>query len=162
MVALTEISPLSAAARSYLEAGLCVLPAKLVAKYPAVLSWKQFQSQLPSAEQVEAWFDARGAEAMCIIAGAVSGNLEMLDFDCQGEVFEAWCELVEAEAPGLIARLVIEQSQSAGKHVGYTFDGPPQGSRKLAEHALTAAGPDPVCYKGKKYIPCKVGDHYEY
>ena len=61
--------------------------------------------------EVDRWF--ADAEAVCLICGAVSGNLEMLDFDLGGEAFEAWRQAVEAANPSLLARLVIEQSPPA-------------------------------------------------
>jgi len=150
------------AARSCRRSGLCVLPANLKDKRPDVPTWKAYQKRLPTDAELAGWFSPGGAEAMCIVAGAVSGHTELLDFDCQGEVFDAWCELVEAEAPGLIARLVIESSQSGGKHVGYRFTGNVPSCTKLAEKVCVAADPDSAIYKGKKYVARRVGEHYEF
>ena len=98
-----------------LRAGLCVLPARPDSKRPALASWKEFQHRLPTEDEVRAWFDSEAA--MCVVTGAVSGHLEMLDFDAGGEAFDAWAELVRDEAPGLLDRLVIERSPSGGRHV---------------------------------------------
>jgi hypothetical protein len=62
--------------------------------------------------------------AWCLVCGAVSGNLELLDFDCAGEAFAAWSELVAAHAPDLLDRLVIESSPSGGWHVFYRCEAP--------------------------------------
>jgi hypothetical protein len=55
-----------------------------------------------------------------VVCGAVSGNLEKIDFD-RGELFGLWRELVEAQAPGLVARLSVVQTprEPPGYHVGY-------------------------------------------
>ena len=82
------------AVTSYLKAGLCVLPAILDEKRPAVGSWKAYQQCLPSEAQVAQWFAT--ATACCLLTGAVSGNLEMIDFDAGGALFAAWSALVEA------------------------------------------------------------------
>jgi hypothetical protein len=66
-------------ASAYLRSGLCVLPALLVEKRPALAGWKQYQRRLPTDRQVRTWF--ADAPALCILTGAVSGNLELLDFD---------------------------------------------------------------------------------
>ena len=83
MVQLCEQPSLAVAAQSYLSAGLCVLPANLNAKKPAVISWKAYQSSKPSDDEVSQWFSDGCHKAMCIVASTVSGNVEMLDFDCQ-------------------------------------------------------------------------------
>lgn len=162
MVTLNKISEVDTAAHSYLSSGLCVLPANLTAKRPSIASWKPYQSRRPSEADACQWFSDGYYKAICIVAGAVSGNVEMIDFDCQGEAFAAWRELVEAEAPGLVDRLVIERSQSAGKHVAYRFDGPVPGSMKLAEKVCVAPDPESAIYRGKTYATRKVGECYEY
>ncbi|HAT11844.1 MAG TPA: hypothetical protein DCS97_14925 [Planctomycetes bacterium] len=92
---------LAAAARSYQAAGLCVLPARFPEKRPAIGAWKDYQTRLPTEAEVSAWF-ANPHAACCLICGAVSGNLELIDFDCAGEAFAAWSGLVNAEAPGVL------------------------------------------------------------
>ena len=105
-------------ALAYLDAGLSVLPAHLRLKYAAIKHWKPYQSQLPTRAEVEAWFGG-GTEALCIIAGNVSGHLEILDFDLAGEAFAGWCDRAREIAPALADRLVIETSPSGGRHVAY-------------------------------------------
>jgi len=75
-------------ARQYLQLGLCVLPAVRSEKRPALAGWKSFQSKLPTSQQIEHWFASR-PDAICIVAGGVSGNLEVIDFDFQADQFEA-------------------------------------------------------------------------
>ncbi len=99
----------------YLRSGLCVLPAIPAEKRPALAGWKQYQRRLPTEQQVQTWF--ADAPAMCILAGAVSGHLEMIDFDHEGELFDRWRDLVATELPALVERLVVERSQSGGRHV---------------------------------------------
>lgn len=162
MATLTDTSQVAVAAQSYLAAGLCVLPANLTAKRPAVVSWKAYQSRLAWDDEVSQWFSDGYHKAICLVTGAVSGNLEMLDFDSQAEAFGRWRELVDEEVPGLVARLVIERSQGLGMHVVYRFEGIVPGNTKLAEKLCIAPNDAPVVYKGKTYKPRKVGDHWEY
>lgn len=114
-----------------LQAGLCVLPAIRAEKRPAVPRWKEFQHTLPGEEQLAAWCSR--ADAICLVCGAVSGNLEMLDFDLGGEAFDAWWTKVEQASPGLLARLVLEQSPSGGWHAIYRCREPVCGNLKLAQ-----------------------------
>ncbi len=139
------------AALRYLRAGLCVLPAIRAQKRPAVPRWKQFQHALPSEEQLTAW--CRSANALCLVCGAVSGNLEMLDFDLGGEAFDPWYDKVRQSDPALPDRLVIEQSPSDGWHVVYRCHGPVSGNLKLAERRQIVPGPDAVAIAGKTYKP---------
>ena len=101
-------------ALKYLHAGLSVLPADLKTKCP-LMKWKTWQTQLPTEAEINSWFTAK-TDAICIVCGKVSGNLEVMDFDNQGELFPKWKEAIPAD---LLAKLVIEQSPSGGYHVAY-------------------------------------------
>ena len=117
-----------ATAMAYLAAGLSCLPATKARKHPAIGSWKNWQSRLPTEVEVRAWF-SNPHDAICVVAGAVSGNLECMDFDQHGELFAAWMEKVDTE---LLAKLVIEQTPSGGYHVFYRSEEPVEGNLKLA------------------------------
>jgi len=147
------------AAIDYLGAGLCVLPAILDEKRPALAGWKQYQRRLPTERQVRTWFadDA----PLCVLTGTVSGNLEMIDFDYEGELFDRWQELVATEMPGLVQRLVVERSQSGGRHVVYRSAEAVPGNRKLAQRTVVVEGTEPVVIAGKRHVPRRVGDRYE-
>lgn len=132
----------------YLRAGLCVLPAIRAEKRPAVARWKQFQQALPGEEQLRTW--CRRGDALCLVCGAVSGNLEMLDFDLAGQAFQAW----SAKVPQALAdRLVVEQSPSGGWHVIYRCREPVCGNLKLAQRVEMVDGPEEVTIAGKTYKP---------
>jgi hypothetical protein len=145
-------------AQSYRRAGLCVLPAIAAEKRPALRQWKEYQHNIPAREDVEKWFAK--AKAVCLVTGAASSNLEMLDFDMAGEMFEPWKHLVESEAPGLIEKLVIERSPSGGHHVAYRCSEVP-GNLKLAQRTIVTPDDKSATICGKKYQPRKVGEHYE-
>ncbi len=146
-------------ASAYLRSGLCVLPAVLVEKRPALAGWKQYQRRLPTDRQVRTWF--ADAPALCILTGAVSGNLELLDFDHEAELFQAWYELVESQCPGLVEKLTIERSQSGGRHVVYRCESEIPGNRKLAQRTFAVSDYNPIEYAGKRHVPRKVGDQSE-
>ena len=115
-------------AKGYLAAGLSCLPAARAMKRPTVGSWKRWSERLPTEYEVGAWF-ANEHDAICIVAGAVSGNLECLDFDNHGELFEAWRSRVDPET---LAGCVVERSPSGGYHVLYRSEEPVEGNLKLA------------------------------
>ena len=116
-------------AKKYLTAGLSVLPAVRERKFPAVGKWKTWQERRPTEIEVEAWF-ANKHDAVCIVCGEVSGNLEVIDFDNHGELFPKWKESIPGD---LLAKLVIEQTPSGGYHVAYRCKEPVCGNFKLAQ-----------------------------
>lgn len=143
-------------ALSYRRAGLCVLPAILGQKRPALAAWRPYQGRLPTEEEVRRWFER--ADALCLVAGRVSGNLEMLDFDLGGEAFQPWYTTVERADPGLLSRLVIEQSPSGGWHVAYRSVATICGNLKLAQRRQTVDGPEEVTIRGKAFKPRQDAD----
>jgi hypothetical protein len=116
-------------ASAYLKAGLSVLLAVKARKRPAVGAWKTWSQRLPTDIEVEAWF-SNGHEALCVISGAVSLNLECIDFDQKAEAYPAWCAKVDSS---LLASLVVESTPSGGKHVVYRCEGKVEGNEKLAQ-----------------------------
>jgi hypothetical protein len=140
-------------ATACVAAGLCALPAirRGDEKRVALASWKPFQSRLPSDEEIGSWFgDAR---AMCLVCGAVSGHLEMIDFDLGGEAFDAWHAAVEDNAPGLVDRLVIESTPSGGMHVVYRCAEAVSGNTKLAQRRIVVDTDEPVVIGTKTHAP---------
>lgn len=116
-------------AEEYLTAELSVLPAVREKKCPAVGKWKVWQERLPTDVEVRAWF-ANKHDAICLICGKVSGNLEILDFDNHGELFPKWKKLIPQE---LFDKLVIEQTPSGGFHAAYRCADEICGNLKLAQ-----------------------------
>ncbi|MEX1228802.1 MAG: bifunctional DNA primase/polymerase [Planctomycetaceae bacterium] len=146
-------------ALEYLRAGLCVLPASLAEKRPTLPAWVPYQKKLPTERQVRTWF--ADETPLCIVAGAVSGHVEMIDFDHEGELFDRWREFVEVESPGLIERLIVERSQSDGRHVVYRCETPISGNRKLAQRTIVVESADSAMISGKCYMPRRVGERFE-
>ena len=140
--------------RDYLHNGLSVLPARREGdhKCVALRSWKPYQQRLPTEAELRGWF-ANNHRALCLVGGAVSRNLEMLDFDLGGEAFEAWRALVGEAAPHLLDRLVIETTPSGGRHVVYRCESPVCGNIKLAQRKQIVPGGDAITIAGKVFRP---------
>lgn len=140
------------AARAYTDAGLSVVPVRLADKLPwAVLLpknsagrrvWSPFQAHIPNDVRLRNWFLHRDA-CIALVCGRVSGGLELIDFDHhppdQPQVYAPWASLVESQAPGLVARLVVASTQHDGRHVIYRC---PQiaGNQKLAQYPAAHPG----------------------
>ena len=117
-----------ATALNYLRAGLSVLPAKKIEKCPD-LKWKDYQERLPTGDEVMTWF-ANNHDAICIVCGKVSGNLEVIDFDNHGELFPKWKETIPEN---LFNKLVVERTPSGGYHVAYRCENDAYANLKLAQ-----------------------------
>ena len=115
-------------ALNYLVAGLAVLPADKTLKRPD-MAWKNYQECCPTECEVKAWFSNRN-DAICLICGKTSGNLEVIDFDNHGELFDAWQNAVPT---ALKSKLVIEKTPSGGFHVVYQSKDTVSGNTKLAQ-----------------------------
>jgi putative DNA primase/helicase len=59
---------------------------------------------------------------LAVIGGAVSGDIEILDFDAVDRV-APWAATVEERAPGLLDRLILVQTPRPGLHVYYRSRG---------------------------------------
>lgn len=121
------MADLLAAGKAYLNAGINALPAIAARKCP-VGSWKKYQTK--KNENPESF--ARG-DAVCVVGGKVSGNLEIIDFDLNGELYEPARKKLDAEfGPEWTARLTVERSPSGGYHLAYRCEEPVAGNQKLA------------------------------
>jgi hypothetical protein len=131
-----EVSPVYATAIGAHDAGLCVLPVKPDGtKAPDVASWKSFQTTRPGREEIDHWFGDGRRTGLGYVTGAVSGNLELLDFD-DPSTYEEFSVL--AESAGLkpvldrIRNGYLEQSPG-GVHLLYRCE-TITGNTKLARH----------------------------
>jgi putative DNA primase/helicase len=131
-------------ARLYVSDGISVIPIRPDgSKAPALYHWKLFQERLPTPAELEHWFQG-GECGIAILAGRVSGNLEILDFDDR-DTFLHWAQT----RADLAARLPQVVTPSGGRHLYYRLPFPPLGNRKLAERRIT----DPLTgKKGRKVL----------
>jgi hypothetical protein len=111
----------------YVRSGLSIIPC-LLSKRP-VVTWKPYQATRPAEIDVYRWFWPLKpvGEAIAIVTGAISGNLEVLDFD-DPTLFPPWyTQVLQAGIRGL----PVVQTQSGGYHVYYRA---PEvvGNQKLA------------------------------
>ena len=127
------------AALAYRAAGLSVIPLK-GDKSPTLPTWTEYQSAIPTEEQISRWY-ARSAIGVGIICGAISGNIECLDVDEKYNVDDTpllsqLASLVDAQASGLLSRLVHESSVNRGHHFVYRCT-TISGSKNLARRMPT-------------------------
>jgi hypothetical protein len=121
-------------AAGYLAAGLSVVPVlRDGSKAPAV-KWEPYMRRLATDAELVRWFGRAEPFGIGLIGGKVSGNAEHLDFDALADVlFPQWRELVEAECPGLTARLWVGRTPRPGWRVSYRCpDAVIDGNTKIA------------------------------
>ncbi|MCW3059910.1 MAG: primase, partial [Capsulimonas sp.] len=125
-------------ATRYAAAGLSVIPIRTDgSKAPATGSWDEYQRAPAGARRLGEWFGTHGARGIAIVCGAVSGRLEVLDFD-EPKAWDEWRELCEAHGLiGVVERLVWVETPSGGRHLYYRCPDGIEGNQKLAR---TAAG----------------------
>lgn len=124
------------ATQAYLDAGLSFLPiAADQTKQPAfehlpsswgerhqchAKTWKVFCQRQPTIDEIRSWFNPANQTpcGLAVIAGEVSGNLEILDLD-NWEIVQAYRGKLEVVAPGLFGRLVRVKTPRPGMHLYY-------------------------------------------
>lgn len=127
------------AAHAWNAAGASVVPAAANGTKAPAGAWKRAQTERATTEQLHAWF-ADGHPGLGIILGAVSDDLEMLEFEGRAideKVHEAFSEIVNASGLGdvwdAIKRGYCERTPSGGYHLVYRVTGGPVlGNTKLA------------------------------
>ena len=115
------------AALRMLPQGLSVIPVNEDKK--ATIAWKPYQSKRMLLSEVERFF--KPGRWVAVVAGAISGNLECIDFD-KPPLFYPFFDLLEEINLDLVAKLVKVQTLSGGYHLLYRCEVPIEGNQKLA------------------------------
>lgn len=114
--------------------------------------WHTFQQRLPTEDELRFWY-ANGRHGIGVVCGAVSGNLEMLEFEGRAVDTDVHDEFSNLAAAAGLTELVdrvfhgyCEWTPTGGLHLLYRVDGPIAGNTKLARRPATieelAANPD--------------------
>src|SRR5688572_7583031 len=101
--------------------GLCVLPAKQDgSKQPDVPTWTHYQAERSTAEEIAAWYRTDRRTGIGLVCGAVSGHLELFEFD-DWATFERFREVANAAGLGpLLDRILAgyaERTPGGGLHL---------------------------------------------
>lgn len=107
-------------------------------KTPCIGSWKQYQNRFITEAELWAAMEKGETSAIAILAGKISGNLEVIDIDQKqwpgigAQIFRVLHDIY----PNLFKILRIHNTPSGGYHILYRIsDGIPEGNQKLAYHA---------------------------
>ncbi|MBB5347183.1 bifunctional DNA primase/polymerase [Desulfoprunum benzoelyticum] len=123
---------------TFIELGLSVIPT-FPADHPdrpkrPTCKWKQYQDHAPTLAEIQHLFPTEKDYAVAVVAGRVSGNFEILDFDAP-ELFQPFMDQLRAARPELASLLLTQQTPSGGYHLLYRSCEPVQGNLKLARSA---------------------------
>ena len=115
------------AAIQLLSLGYSVIPTN-ADKTPALSSWKRHQKQAMPVETAKKVF--YNGCSLAMVGGAVSGNLECLDFD-KPELFQPFIDMLKGINQEFAGRLVKVRTPSGGYHLIYRCQQPCAGNQKL-------------------------------
>ncbi|MEV1006109.1 hypothetical protein [Streptomyces sp. NPDC049881] len=132
---------LRAVAAELHDAGLCVVPVKADgSKRPDVPSWTRYRTHRSTPDEHDRWFADRRRTGIGVIYGAVSGNVEMLEFEGRAVaegILDEVGEVMNASGLGDVWDALttgwVTQSPSGGMHFRARIEGGTvPGNTKLA------------------------------
>jgi len=123
-------------ANNYISNGLSIIPTDNTKK--SLFSWKEFQSRLMTANEIEDKFSHKKCSGIAIVCGAVSGGLEVIDVDCKyGINFDDFASEIKRANISLFNKLYIVRTKSNGYHIYYRCE-VIEGNQKLANRHANA------------------------
>lgn len=128
------------------ESGLNVLPATKSLKRPNG-SWREYREKRRAVDEA---FDH--CSALAVVCGAISGNVEIIDFDTGAVDFDNWAERVaelDADAAKTLFSCVLETTQSGGKHLAYRCETAVDGNLKLTTRTVDGAAKTTIETRGE-------------
>lgn len=98
--------------------GIAVIPVREDgSKRPDLPSWAIYQERAPTRDELRDWFAEYERTGLGWVTGAVSGNLECLDFDT-ADAWDELSELLQSVDAGLFARLTAYMERTPkGAHL---------------------------------------------
>jgi hypothetical protein len=136
-------------ALAFYDVGCCVIPAAVTGTkqpWPDGPSWDRYKSERPPREQLAGWFGEGRYDGFGLVCGAISGGLEMLEFEGRAiheEQLAAYQNALDDHGlMGLWKRIVngyMEATPSGGMHVLYRVRGTALPNTKLARRPATDA-----------------------
>src|SRR5215208_1876488 len=92
-------------ALAYAHAGRSAIPVATGTKVPTI-EWKEYQSRIATVEELNGWFSK--PTQLGIVSGAVSGGMEVIDFDTDLAGATRLAEWREIIGDKLFDRLVVQ------------------------------------------------------
>ena len=168
---LVEQVSLKAAILMRLANRLCCVPADVGLKQirlpgETVSKWSRFQAALPTREDMKSWLnDKTKIAGVAVVCGKVSGGLVCLDYDVKNDPSqgEMWKKFILALPSEIAQKLVVESTQSGGKHAFFRMEAE-IGNMKLAAMVADRTkvpfetrgeGGYAICAPSRGYVLCQ-------
>jgi len=95
-------------------------------------SWKKYQSQIATEQELQQLFNHPKCKGIAIVCGGVSGGLEVIDVDCKyGINFDDFANKIKETNQSLYDKLLVIKTKSNGYHLYYRCE-VIEGNQKLA------------------------------
>ncbi len=142
------------AALQLAKEGISVVPVSVDgSKKPAPFTWRKYQEEKPTTQELMDWFGKGTQQGVGAICGAVSGNLEMLELEGRAVAAQIHIQAKDmADNSGLgelwqkIQEGYCEMTPSGGIHWLYKIsDAEVPGNQKLARRPGENGGVDVLC-----------------
>lgn len=154
----TELLPVWHSIEMYHKAGISIIPVRDkddaygIAKSPLGASWKKYQQQIITLDELFELMDKYNTIAIGIVGGKVSGNLEIIDIDVK--YYPGIDAILFADLnkfyPELFKKIRRHGSPSGGSHLLYRCIEAIEGNQKLAGRYATSKELE-TCPKNKTY-----------
>lgn len=137
----SQTTELRAAARELHDAGLCVLPIKADGTKKPAVSWLGYKVTRTTPEEHDAWFGGDRPRGIAVVYGAVSGGVELIEFEglaIREGLLDEVTDIMEASGPRIseawqaIVNGWVTESPSGGRHYRVRIEGGVPGNTKLA------------------------------
>lgn len=142
---MSSLSEVWGQVSSLLQSGISIIPVRdkdetnkngdtFVAKSP-YYKWKEFQRRIMSQEELWQMMDEKDTQAIAMICGKISGNMEVIDIDVKYKpgIDAILFNDIRSFYPDLYSRLRIHKTPSGGYHLLYFIEGEnAPGNMKLA------------------------------
>jgi len=123
----------TAIARQYIANGFSVIPLQLDGSKSPAGSWKPFQGRSATDHELQQWFGNGEPCGLGIVAGGISGNLQILDFDLEAEKqFQRFWADAEKQLPGITNKILVVATPRPGRQVWFRKTSQPAGNQILA------------------------------
>ncbi|MGK2965523.1 MAG: AAA family ATPase [Tepidiformaceae bacterium] len=147
---MTTATDIRLLAFEFLQMDLCPMPPKQDgSKRPHPGDWRTYQHRLPTRRELDSWY-SEGLTGIGAVCGAISGGLELFEFDDM-ETYLAFCEVAEQAGLGeLVSRVRLaysERTPGNGIHWFYRCE-EIAGNTKLA----TVSAPTDANPRGVKVL----------
>lgn len=120
-------------AQKYIANGFSILPLVTDGSKTPIGYWKPYQDRFPSDFEIQHWFCIGNPCGIGVVAGPISGNLHILDFDFEAEAIfpRVWDDALRA-LPGIEFKILVVATPRPGRQIWFRQESVPASQQVLA------------------------------